>query len=98
MARLIKECEWKRGVNGFAREKVVRHVELFDKPSHGSPYIYIKSSLREIVKTRDRSIFSGSSFSVHMDTTPKEKGFQGLTLKPPLLLEPPISEKRDRFI
>jgi hypothetical protein len=36
MARLIKECEWKRGVNGFAREKVVRHVELFDKPSHGS--------------------------------------------------------------
>ena len=30
------ECEWKRDVNGFAREKVVRHVELFDKPSHGS--------------------------------------------------------------
>ena len=37
MARLIKECEWKRDVKGFAREKVVRHVELFDKPSHGSP-------------------------------------------------------------
>ena len=36
MARSIKECEWKRDVNGFAREKVVRHVELFDKPSHGS--------------------------------------------------------------
>ena len=36
MARLIKECEWKRDVNGFARQKVVRHVELFDKPSHGS--------------------------------------------------------------
>ena len=36
MARLIKECEWKPDVNGFAREKVVRHVELFDKPSHGS--------------------------------------------------------------
>ena len=28
-------CEWKRGVNGFARERVVRHVELSDKPSHG---------------------------------------------------------------
>ena len=36
MTRLIKECEWKRDVNGFAREKVVRHVELFDKPSHGN--------------------------------------------------------------
>jgi hypothetical protein len=36
MARLIKECEWKRDVNRFARVKVVRHVELFDKPSHGS--------------------------------------------------------------
>jgi hypothetical protein len=40
MARLIKECEWKPDVNGFAREKVVRHVELFDKPSHGSPHIF----------------------------------------------------------
>jgi hypothetical protein len=39
MARLIKECEWKRDVNGFARQKVVRHVELFDKPSHGSQHV-----------------------------------------------------------
>ena len=29
-------CEWKRDVKGFARERVARHVELFDKPSHGS--------------------------------------------------------------
>ena len=36
MASPIKECEWKHDVNRFAREKVVRHVELFDKPSHGS--------------------------------------------------------------
>jgi two-component system phosphate regulon response regulator PhoB len=35
MAELIIECEWKRDVNGFARKKVVRHVELLDKPSHG---------------------------------------------------------------
>ena len=28
-------CEWKRDVNGFARERVVRYVELSDKPSHG---------------------------------------------------------------
>ena len=36
MARLMKECEWKHDVNGFATEKVVRHVELFDKPSQGT--------------------------------------------------------------
>jgi hypothetical protein len=48
MARLIKECEWKRDVNGFAREKVVRHVELFDKPSHGSPDVLPQSKLFRI--------------------------------------------------
>jgi hypothetical protein len=45
MARLIKECEWKLDVNGFAREKVVRHVELFDKPSHGSQHCLPQSTV-----------------------------------------------------
>jgi hypothetical protein len=51
MASPIKECEWKHDVNRFAREKVVRHVELFDKPSHGSVNRYYKSQLTHFINS-----------------------------------------------
>jgi hypothetical protein len=45
--RLIKECEWKRDVNGFAGKKVVRHLVLLDMPSHGRQHCDKKSGLFE---------------------------------------------------